>query len=162
MNQLNKIEIKPIGIIRTPFNEQKDTPIQSVFAGTTPGEIIVDEKYAEALTDLDGFERIWVIYNFDRACEYKDKVIPYRDREQRGLFATRAPARPNPIGMSVLRLKGIVGCTLKVEGVDMLDRTPVIDIKPYVPEFDSFPDSRAGWLDERITQREHADGRFDD
>lgn len=154
------IEMKRIGIIRTPFIEQQGTPIQSAYAVDAEGSIELDAEYQEALADLEGFERIWVIYLFDRVCDYQPSVIPYRDKKPRGLFATRAPARPNPIGMSVVSIKGIAGCIIQVAGVDMLDRTPVLDIKPYVPEFDCFADSRAGWLDRQITRRAYADERF--
>jgi tRNA-Thr(GGU) m(6)t(6)A37 methyltransferase TsaA len=103
---------------------------------------------------------VWLVYWFDRAGPYKPRVVPYRDTHERGLFATRSPCRPNPIGVSVVRLLGREGNVLRVGGIDILDRTPLLDIKPYVPEFDAHPASKAGWLDEQREDRREADGRF--
>jgi len=139
--------IRPIGVVRSPFTGMEGTPIQPALAGGAEGEIELAVQYAPALVDLHGFERIWVLYLFDRAGAYRASVVPYRDDRPHGLFATRAPCRPNPIGLSVLRLLAVSGATLRVADLDILDGTPVLDIKPYVPEFDSFPSARAGWLD---------------
>jgi tRNA-Thr(GGU) m(6)t(6)A37 methyltransferase TsaA len=152
--------MRPIGVVRSPFREQNGTPIQPSFAEGAEGVIEVDPIYAPALADLVGFERIWVLYVFDRARTYEPLVVPYRDDRPRGLFATRAPGRPNPIGLSALRLLGVEGNRVKVADVDVLDGTPVLDLKPYVPSFDAFPGSRAGWLDEERTRRRRADRRF--
>ena len=152
---------QPIGVIRTPFSEQRETPIQPAYAQGVRGTLEVDPAYREALADLDGFERIWVIYRFDRAKAFQPLVVPYRDAVVRGLFATRAPSRPNPIGLSVLRLLGIDGTVVHVTDVDVLDGTPLLDIKPYVPAFDAFPDAAAGWLDAAGTGRTRADRRFE-
>jgi tRNA-Thr(GGU) m(6)t(6)A37 methyltransferase TsaA len=154
------IIIRPIGVIRSPHRTPAGTPIQSTYAEEADGEVIVDESFAPALADIEGFERIWLIYCFDRAKPFKLRVIPYRDTREHGLFATRTPSRPNPIGLSVVRLLGREHNILSVRGLDILDGTPLLDIKPYIPEFDSFPHSKAGWIDERRDDRRHADGRF--
>ena len=153
-------QMRPIGVVRSPFREQNGTPIQPSFAEEAEGVIEVEPSYAPALADLVGFERIWVVYLFDRARPFEPLVVPYRDDRARGLFATRAPGRPNPIGISALRLLGVEGNRVKVADVDILDGTPVLDLKPYVPAFDAFPGSRAGWLDEERTRRRRADHRF--
>jgi tRNA-Thr(GGU) m(6)t(6)A37 methyltransferase TsaA len=152
--------MKEIGRIRTPFTKGAGTPIQPAFAKGAEGRIVVDEAFAEALSDIEGFERIWLVYRMDRAGPFRPLVVPFRDTRERGLFATRAPCRPNPIGLSVVRLLERDGNSLRVADVDMLDGTPLLDIKPYVPEFDSHASSRAGWLDTGGTASEVADGRF--
>ncbi len=149
-----------IGVIRSPFTSAAGTPIHPACAGGTAGEVIVAEPYGAALEDIEGFERVWLIYWMDRAEAFRAGVIPYRDTREHGLFATRAPVRPNPIGLSAVRLLGRDGCTLRVADLDILDGTPLLDIKPYVPEFDAHPHSRAGWFDETSTDRRVADGRF--
>jgi tRNA-Thr(GGU) m(6)t(6)A37 methyltransferase TsaA len=147
-------------VIHTPFSQQTGTPIQPRFAREAEGVVEVFEPYVEALADLDGFERIWLLFLLDRSRPWRPRVIPYLDRAERGLFATRAPARPCPIGLSVVELLSVTGSRLTVRGVDILDRTPLVDLKPYVPRFDSFPDSRAGWLDARGIDPSAADSRF--
>ena len=154
-------ELAPIGVVRSPFVRSEGTPIQPAFAAGAEGEIVLDVRWVPALTDLSGFERVWVLYLFDRAGAYRPLVVPYMDSRERGLFATRAPSRPNPIGMSCLRLLGVDGAILRVADVDMLDGTPVLDVKPYVPAFDAFPAARADWLDARRDGTGgSADGRF--
>lgn len=150
-----------IGLIHSPFKQQAGTPIQPVFADGAQGTVQIYPEYEEGLLDLNGFERIWLLYWLDRAPPARLRVIPYRDNVERGAFATRSPSRPNPIGLSCVRLLGIEGNTLRVAGVDMLDGTPLWDIKPYVPQFDSFPNAKAGWLDARRVDRTHADERFE-
>jgi tRNA-Thr(GGU) m(6)t(6)A37 methyltransferase TsaA len=161
-------EIKPdqpiafhsIGIIRTPFPEAPGTPIQGVYARGSEGRVVLSESFAPALDDIEGFERLWLVYWMDRIGPYKPKVIPYRDTKEHGLFATRSPSRPNAIGMSVVRFLKREGCVLFVADVDMLDNTPLLDIKPYVPEFDAHPQSRAGWFDNPGVDRRQSDNRF--
>lgn len=155
-----EVILRPIGVIRSPHRSHAGTPIQPAYAEGVEGEVVVDESFATALDDIDGFERIWLLYCLDRAKPWKPRVVPYRDTRERGLFATRSPSRPNPIGLSVVRLLVREGNLLRVRGLDILDATPLIDIKPYVPEFDAFPDSKAGWLDERRQDRREADDRF--
>ena len=157
--------MRPIGVARTPHTTQPGTPIQPRFAEDVEGVIEVFEPYADALRDLDGFERIWLVFALHlsggRSEGWEPVVVPFRDTEPRGLFATRAPRRPNPIGLSAVRLLGVDGRQLRVGAVDLLDGTPILDIKPYVPLFDAYPNARAGWIDARRTDRRRADGRFD-
>ena len=155
-----EVTLTPIGVIRSPHLAPAGTPIQPTYAEQCEGQVVVDPALEAALADLDGFERIWLVYWFDRAGPYKPRVVPYRDTHEHGLFATRSPCRPNPIGLSVVRLLGREGNVLRVGGIDILDGTPLLDIKPYVPEFDAHPASKAGWLDERREDRREADGRF--
>jgi len=152
--------MRPIGIIHTPHREQDGAPIQPTFADGARGTVTIFDPYVEALADLGGFERIWLLFEFDRVKDWSSRVVPYRDAVERGLFATRAPARPNPIGLSAVRLQSVEGNTLHVQDVDMLDGTPLLDIKPYVPAFDAYPDSRAGWSDASASERRVADDRF--
>ncbi len=154
--------MRPIGVIRSPHRTPAGTPIQPTYAQEAEGEIIVHEDFEPALADIEGFEHIWLLYCFDRAGPVKQRVVPYRDTREHGLFATRSPCRPNPIGMSVVGLLGREGNVLRVRGLDILDSTPLLDIKPYVPEFDAYPTSSAGWLDDRREDRRMADERFHD
>ena len=157
-----RISLRVIGRVRTPFLEEAGTPIQAAYAQGAEGRVILDDIFAPALDGIEGFERVWLVYWMDRAAAFRPRVTPYRDTQQRGLFATRAPCRPNPIGMSVVRLVRRDGSTVHVVDVDILDNTPLLDIKPYVPEFDSHPSSKAGWFDARRTDRTLADGRFNE
>jgi tRNA-Thr(GGU) m(6)t(6)A37 methyltransferase TsaA len=149
-----------IGAIRTGFTRAAGTPVQPTFARGARGEVVVDERYAAALDDIEGFERVWLIYWLDRAGPFAARVVPYRDTREHGLFATRSPVRPNPIGLSVVRLLNRDGCVLHVADVDVLDGTPLLDIKPYVPQFDAHPASKAGWLEASREGLETADSRF--
>jgi tRNA-Thr(GGU) m(6)t(6)A37 methyltransferase TsaA len=154
------VTLSAIGLIHTPFKEQTGTPIQPRFAKDAEGLVEVFPHYEDALTDVDGFERIWLLFLLDRSKPWKPRVIPYLDTVERGLFATRAPARPCPIGLSVVQLLSVNGNEIRVRGVDILDETPLLDIKPYVPRFDAFSDSRAGWLDAKGIDPTAADSRF--
>ena len=156
-----KIEYRPIGIVRSPHQTTTGTPIQPSRARGIEGTIEIADAYVEALSDLDGFSHIILICHLHRASEFKLKVVPYLDTELRGLFATRAPARPNPIGLSVVRLLGVDGRVLRIEGVDLLDGTPVLDIKPYVRDFDDQTEVRCGWLDDVRDRETAADDRFE-
>jgi tRNA (adenine37-N6)-methyltransferase len=149
-----------IGLIHSPFQRTAGTPIQAVLAEKTEGIVEVFPAYAEGLRDLDGFDRIWPLYWLDRAPAPQLQVVPFRDQVQHGLFATRSPCRPNPIGLSCVRLVSIKDNLLTIGGVDVLDGTPLLDIKPYVPEFDAFAQSRAGWLQNGGNGRTLADDRF--
>jgi len=152
---------KPIGLIHSPYRQQSGTPIQPVFAEGIPGTVEVYPEYKDGLLDLAGFERIWLLYLLHCAPPPRLRVIPYRDKVERGIFATRSPCRPNAIGLSCVRLLGVTENVLTVAELDILDGSPLLDIKPYVPEFDSFPKAKAGWLDARRVDRTHADGRFE-
>jgi tRNA-Thr(GGU) m(6)t(6)A37 methyltransferase TsaA len=155
-----EMRVKPIGTIGTPFREATGTPIQPSRCGGAKGPVEVFPEYAGGLKDLDGFERIWLIYWFDRVREPRLLVTPFLDDRERGVFATRAPSRPNAIGMSAVRLLQVVGNTLEVADVDILNGTPLLDIKPYVPEFDCYSLEKSGWLEHAPVRRSVADGRF--
>jgi tRNA-Thr(GGU) m(6)t(6)A37 methyltransferase TsaA len=153
--------LHPIGTIRSPFNETAGMPIQPVFAVGTEGTGEILPQFAEGLKDLEGFERLWLMYWLHQAPPGPLRVIPFRDTAERGVFATRAPCRPNPIGLSCVRLVSLAENVLTISGVDILDGTPLLDIKPYVPQFDAFPNSQAGWLDHPpASPRTQADARF--
>ena len=125
--------VKSIGIVRSPFKQAQGTPIQPAFANGSEGQIEVFNEFVEGLSDLRFFERIWLIYLFDRTSGAKNKVVPFRDTQERGIFSTRAPCRPNPIGMSAVRLLEIKYNIVRVGEIDILDGTPLLDIKPYIP-----------------------------
>jgi tRNA-Thr(GGU) m(6)t(6)A37 methyltransferase TsaA len=159
---MEPIILEPIGIIRTPYKKKAGTPVQPSYAGDEIAEIEIFEPYVPGLKDLEGFERIWLLYLFDRSRTWKPLVVPFRDVVERGVFATRAPSRPCPIGLSVVELVDVKGGRIRFRRADMLDRTPLLDIKPYVPSFEAHPGSRAGWLDLVARDTRRADDRFDD
>lgn len=156
------IELKPIGIIHTPFKEPEGMPIQPAGATGIRGTIEVFEEYHEGLKDLDGFSHIILLYHFHRSHGFDLRIVPFMDSELRGLFATRAPKRPNPIGISIVLLDRIENGVLYVQNVDMMEGTPLLDIKPYVPEFDSTEDIRTGWVEKarKTVSERKSDGRF--
>jgi len=137
-------------------------PIQPIGARRTRGTVEVAAEYQAGLEDLKGFSHIILLYHFHRSRGYDLQVTPFLDSHRRGLFATRAPKRPNPIGLSVVRLVGIKGHRITIDGIDVLDGTPLLDIKPYVPEFDHPRSIRIGWLKKaQAKARSHkADNRF--
>lgn len=137
---------QPIGVIHSPFQRIGDMPIQPVGAVGIRGEIELLAEFAAGLKDLEGFSHIILLYHLHRAAEPKLIVTPFLDSEPRGVFATRAPSRPNAIGLSVVRLLSIAGNLLQIENVDILDGTPLLDIKPYTPEIDHHEVQRTGWL----------------
>jgi tRNA (adenine37-N6)-methyltransferase len=155
------MNLTPIGIIHSPHQRAEGTPIQAALAKGVKGTVVVYPEYAEGLRDLDGFERVWLVYWFDRAKEAELVVMPYLDTTSRGLFATRAPCRPNPIGLSAVRLLRITGPILQVDGLDILNNTPLLDIKPYIPAFDAFEAKRIGWCGNAKGGSVAADGRFE-
>ena len=156
------MELVRIGTIHTPFTDSSGTPIQAAFGEEHAAEVEVFKEYAEGLDDIEGFDRIWLIYAADRARKFTLKVVPYRDTVERGVFATRSPSRPNSICISAVKLVARKGNMLEIAGVDMLDGSPLYDIKPYLPGFDSFPDSAGGWFDEvREGDVWNADERFE-
>ena len=156
------ISYKPIGIIRSPFSEIKGMPIQPSGAKGIKGTIELMPEFAEGLQDLEGFSHIILIYHLHLSTSFSLKVKPFLDDQLRGVFATRAPRRPNPIGLSVVRLKEIKGNILHIEDIDIVDGTPLLDIKPYVPAFEVQEAVRIGWLSEKAgrASRERSDGRF--
>lgn len=174
-----------LGMVHSPFRQATGTPVQNYAArrqdggrldepdplpespvvseGGGRGTLEIVPEWEAALSDLGGCDRIWLLFWADRASEPKPMVVPYRDTRERGLFSTRAPARPNPIGMSCVKLLGIAGRYVHVSELDILDGTPLLDIKPYVAEYDSFPDAKRGWLDEPTARQGAmwADARFE-
>jgi tRNA-Thr(GGU) m(6)t(6)A37 methyltransferase TsaA len=161
MKTLTEITLTPIGVIHSQYSQATGTPIQPARAGLSPGYAVVNEEFTAGLVDLAGFDRVWLIYHFNRASAAKMRVIPYRDTVERGLFATRVPARTNPIGMSCVRLLNIEKNILRLGEVDILDGTPLLDIKPYVPHYDNYPVTRCGWLDSVPDMPVVADARFE-
>ena len=161
MEQLG-FHYQPIGFIRSPFTQQAGTPVQPSHDNATCGEIVLDEQYLPALQDLAGFSHIWVLCHLHQAKAAKLTVTPYLDDKPHGLFATRAPSRPNPVGMSLLRLTRIEHNRLFVQDLDLLDGTPVLDIKPFVAQFDNRQQSQCGWFDSAATAKvkQQADDRF--
>jgi tRNA-Thr(GGU) m(6)t(6)A37 methyltransferase TsaA len=149
MSEIKEIIFKPIGIIHTPFKEPKETPNQPHRGKGIKGEIEIFPGYEEALSDLDGFSHITLLYFFHLSEGFQLKVIPHRNNVLRGLFATRAPHRPNQIGLSVVRLIKIEKTMLFIEDIDMLDGTPLLDIKPYVAGFVDDSDHRLGWPEKK-------------
>lgn len=152
---------KAIGTIHSPFREAAGTPIQSALAQGVEGSVEVFPEFVPGLRDLEGFDRIWLLYWFDRATPARLVVRPFLDKQERGVFATRAPCRPNAIGLSCVRLLDIDGGRLRIGDVDVLDGTPLLDIKPYAPQLDCFEVRRAGWLQNKDGQGVVADGRFE-
>ncbi len=157
-----EISYRPIGVIHSPFTDVGGMPIQPTGAFGIQGSVEVFPEFAAGLKDLAGFSHVILLYHFDRVQEVKLVVTPFMDTQPRGIFSTRAPKRPNPIGLSIVRLLGIEQNILRVENVDVLDGTPLLDIKPYVPEFDHHPADRVGWLEQAKGQvrRQKSDSRF--
>ena len=157
-----RITYKPIGIIRSPFKEPKGTPIQASAAKGIDGTIEVFPQYEKGLKDIEGFSHIILIYHFHLSKSYTLEVRPFMDNQLHGLFATRAPARPNPIGLSVVRLIRVERNNLEIKDVDIVDGTPLLDIKPFLLEFDKKDKIRKGWLKENINKLDKSrdDGRF--
>ncbi|MEG6552047.1 tRNA (N6-threonylcarbamoyladenosine(37)-N6)-methyltransferase TrmO [Desulfocurvibacter africanus] len=144
---MNELILRPIGIVRSPWTSLEGMPIQPAGARDAEGQAVLDPQYAQGLADLEGFSHAYLIYHFHGSQGYALTVTPFLDNTPRGLFSTRAPRRPNPIGLSVVRVLGVSGNVLRIAGVDVLDGTPLLDIKPYMPAFDAVPEARAGWAE---------------
>lgn len=157
-----EIKYKPIGIIYSPFKEPRGTPIQPTAAKDVWGRVEIFPEYVDGLKDLDGFSHIILLYHFHLSGEASLRIKPFLDNEERGVFATRAPRRPNPIGLSVVRLNKIEGNVLYVQDIDIVDGTPLLDIKPFIPEFDSRGVGKKGWIEKNIHKlpKVKDDGRF--
>jgi len=157
-----EIKYKAIGVIRSPFKDVDGMPIQAAGAKGIEGTVEIEPTYQSGLKDLDGFSHVILIYHFHRSRGVDLEVKPFMDDRAHGVFATRAPKRPNPIGMSVVRLASVTGCTLSIRDVDVLDETPLLDIKPFVPEFDVREAERIGWLSHKseTVHKVKADKRF--
>ncbi len=146
-----RLTLEPIGYVRTALATKVEAARQPRAASGATGriELLPGRHFEHALEDLGGWEYVWVLYWFDRNSSWRPKVLPPRSRSGRkGVFATRSPHRPNPLGLSAVRLERIDGLTLHVRDVDMLDGTPVLDLKPYVPYTDAMPNAGSGWLED--------------
>ncbi len=138
--------IEPIGIIRSPILSPQDAPIQPAGAKGIIGTIIINENFTEGLSDLEGFSHIYLLYQFHLATKQSLTVTPFMDTTPRGVFSTRSPLRPNHIGLSIVQLTGIKDNTLTVADIDIVDQTPLLDIKPYIYNFDNVENSTSGWM----------------
>jgi len=157
-----QVTYEPIGVVHSPFKERRGMPIQPTGGIGIAGTVEVFPEFAEGLKDLAGFSHVFLLYYFHQVRETRLTVTPFMDVVPRGVFATRAPVRPNPIGLSVVKLVRVDSNVLHIENVDILDGTPLLDIKPYVPQFDHFKDIKRGWLDKHLDNpnRTRADDRF--
>jgi tRNA-Thr(GGU) m(6)t(6)A37 methyltransferase TsaA len=157
-----KIEYHPIGVIHSPFDRIGGMPIQPSGSSSARGRVKVFPEYADGLRDLEGFSHVILLYHFHQVKDWEPIITPFLDSHPRGVFSTRAPKRPNPIGISVVKLLRIDGPELHIENIDILDGTPLLDIKPYVPEFDQYPVDRIGWLEQAKgrVQKKKSDRRF--
>jgi tRNA-Thr(GGU) m(6)t(6)A37 methyltransferase TsaA len=155
------IEYTPIGFVRSPFTSTEGMPVQPSRAKGVRGSVEVLPQFTAGLDDLAGFSHVVLLCHFHRSRRYSLKVVPFLDTERRGVFATRAPARPNPIGLSVVRLLEVKESTLSIENVDLIDGTPLLDIKPYVREFDEPTQARFGWLEAALRRDVTSDDRFE-
>lgn len=156
------MEFTPIGIIHSPYTDLKNMPIQPKGASEVISQIELYPQYASGLSDLAGFSHIYLIYHFHKSTTYQLKVTPFLDKVERGLFATRAPKRPNPIGLSVVKLISIENNILTIQGADVLDGTPLIDIKPYIQKFDAPQNPTSGWMQAQSDEikNKRSDDRF--
>ena len=137
--------IEPIGTIHTPFTTKKECPIQPPYSSKTLGHVEVFRKYEAGLKDIETFSHLYLLYLFDRSGGIELVRPTFLDDTPHGIYASRHPCRPNSIGLSIVRLAGREGNILVVEGVDMLDKTPLLDIKPYIPKFDAVVTASEGW-----------------
>ncbi len=159
---MNEIRYEPIGVAHSPFKEPEGTPIQPAGAKGIGGTVEVFPQYTEGLKDIEGFSHIILIYHFHLSQESSLKPKPYMDNEAHGVFAMRGPSRPNPIGISIVRLVRLEENILHIQDVDIVDGTPILDIKPYVPEFDIREVEKIGWLEKKVHKLSTSkdDGRF--
>ncbi|MFP4415982.1 MAG: tRNA (N6-threonylcarbamoyladenosine(37)-N6)-methyltransferase TrmO [Chitinivibrionales bacterium] len=157
-----KIEFSPIGIVHTPFKKREGMPIQPPGAAGAKGTIELFPEYHEGLKDLDGFSHIILLYFFHRSEGYTLRPVPFMDTQPRGLFSTRAPRRPNSIGLSTVEVYAVEEGVIHVGNIDVLDETPLLDIKPYVPAFDPKGTVRCGWMEEpgKRVDKHRSDDRF--
>jgi len=158
-----KITFESIGTIHTPFKSPRGVPIQGALRQDIKGEVEIFADFQSGLKDLDGFSHLILLYYFDQVKEYSLQAIPFLDTTPRGVFAIRGPRRPNPVGFTVVKNLGIKKNRIKFAGVDMVDKTPLLDIKPYFSDIDSHPDASTGWMKEKLKtegNRTRADNRF--
>lgn len=154
---------KPIGVIHSPFDSLEEMPIQPSSDESGSGIVEIFPDFVDGLRDVGGFSHIYLLYHLHRVRQAKLMVTPFLDKVPRGIFATRAPSRPNPIGLSLVELVRVEGNLIYVERIDMLNETPLLDIKPYVPEFERIHDVRIGWLEQARGQvrTKKSDDRFE-
>lgn len=159
---MDEIKYRPIGVIHSPFKEARGTPIQPTAAKGIDGRVEIFPEYTKGLKDVSGFSHLILIYHFHLSQRASSEAKPYMDNETHGVFAMRGPSRPNPIGISVVRLIKIEDNVLYIQDIDIVDGTPLLDIKPYVPEFDIREVDKIGWLDKKVHKLATAkdDGRF--
>ena len=157
-----KIIFSPIGVINTPFDKPVNMPIQSASASGISGTVEIYDEYVPGLKDIEGFSHIILLYAFHRSEGYKLQVKPFLEDVVHGVFSVRAPKRPNPIGISIVKLIEVKNNVLHVENLDILNGTPLLDIKPYVPEFDCFTEATSGWVGKhrKNISNKKSDGRF--
>jgi tRNA-Thr(GGU) m(6)t(6)A37 methyltransferase TsaA len=160
--QMKRIQYNPIGTIHSPFKDVKGMPIQPRYWKGIKGIVELKPKYVDGLESIEGFSHIILLYHFHLSLKGSLRLIPFLDVRSHGVFATRAPQRPNPLGMSVVRLVRVKANILYIENVDVVDGTPLLDIKPFVPLFDVYKTDRIGWLSKFARKARHAksDGRF--
>ena len=159
---MDTVAMDPIGVIRTPFKTRDGMPIQPSGAEQFTGRVVLEPQYEDGLADIEGFSHLFLIYLFHQSRGYELSVKPFLDDHQRGLFATRAPRRPNPIGLSIVTLIRREKNILHVGQIDVVDGTPLLDIKPYVPAFDAPEVTSIGWLDGKVERSRwlRSDERF--
>jgi len=159
---MSEVRYKPIGVVHSPFKVPQDVPIQSVAAEGIMGYVEVAREYVEGLRDVEGFSHLILIYHCHLAQDYSLLVRPFLDKRLHGVFSTRAPSRPNPIGVSIVRLTRMEKNILHIQDVDIIDGTPLLDIKPFVPDFDQRKAERIGWLTKKVDKLHSGrdDGRF--
>ena len=159
---MDPVAFTPIGVVHSPYSEPAGMPIQTVAAQGVAGTVLLDPAYAAGLKDIGGFSHLWLVVYLHRMQGYALEVTPYMDDKPHGVFATRSPRRPNPIGLSLVRLVRIEGATLHIEDIDLLDGTPVLDIKPYIPRLDDRAAERTGWFAANVhkVSQVKADSRF--
>jgi tRNA (adenine37-N6)-methyltransferase len=159
---MKEVIYKPIGVVHSPFKMPQDVPIQSAAAKGVVGSVEVFQEYVEGLKDVEGFSYLILVYHFHLAQKYSLLVTPFLDKRLHGVFSTRAPSRPNPVGVSIVHLTKIEKNLLHIQDVDIIDGTPLLDIKPFVPEFDQRKAERIGWLDKKVNKMHSSrdDGRF--
>jgi tRNA-Thr(GGU) m(6)t(6)A37 methyltransferase TsaA len=154
--------MQPIGYLKSPFTELENMPIQPKGGSEIIGEVVVDEQFEKGLDDLEGFSHIYLIYQFHKATRTELQVIPFMADSVKGVFSTRSPLRPNHLGLSIVTLLKREGNRLTIRGVDILDGTPILDIKPYIAHFDHISESRSGWMTaaEVDVEKKRSDNRF--
>ena len=143
------MNIEPIGIIYTPYIDLQNMPIQPKGSTSATAKIVINKEYIDGLKDLDGFSHIYLIYHFHKATRTELNVIPFMDKEARGVFSTRSPLRPSHIGMSITKIISIKDNIVTVVGIDILNETPLLDIKPYIPQFEDVVDVKTGWMNKK-------------